>query len=54
LVRRLERKDGRWLSRDTLIKNVQKKTKTEMKVQDIRFDIQFKKKDFTQRALKEG
>jgi outer membrane lipoprotein-sorting protein len=53
-VKRLEKKDGNWVAMDSKIENVQKKTKTLMLINSIKFNVNLKASDFTQRALSGG
>ncbi len=53
-VRRLEKKEGNWISTDSWIKNVQKKTQTFMIVNDINFKAKLDDGQFTERTLTEG
>ena len=53
-VRKLSKKQGNWVSMDSLIENVQKKTKTVMKIDDINFDVKLNDAEFSQRALTNG
>jgi hypothetical protein len=53
-VRRLEKREGNWISTDSWIKNVQKNTQTFMIVNDIDFKSKLDDSQFTERALTEG
>ena len=53
-VKKLERRSGKWLVMDSVVKNIQKKTQTRMEVQQIDLDIKLEDKEFTQQALQEG
>ena len=53
-VRRLEKKEGNWISTDSWIKNIQKKTQTFMIVNDINFKAKLDDGQFTERTLTEG
>ena len=53
-VRKLSKKQGNWVSMDSLIENVQKKTKTVMKINEIDFDVKMDDSQFSQRALTNG
>jgi len=53
-VRKLAKKQGNWVSMDSLIENVQKKTKTEMLINEIDFDMKLDDSEFSQRALTDG
>lgn len=53
-VRRLEKKEGNWISTDSWIKNVQKNTQTFMIIHDIDFKANLDAGMFTERTLTEG
>ena len=52
-VKRLEKQDGRWIARETLIQNRQSKAKTEMSISSIAFDVKLNPAMFTERALRQ-
>ena len=52
-VKRLEKQDGRWIARETLIQNEQSKAKTEMSISSIAFDVKLNPAMFTERALRQ-
>ena len=52
-VKRLEKQDGRWIARETLIENSQSKAKTEMSIVSIVFDVKLNPAMFTERALRQ-
>lgn len=53
-VRRLEKKQGRWVAMDSLVKNVQRNSRTELVVLDISFQVPLTEADFSQTALGSG
>lgn len=52
-VKLLEKQDGRWIARETLIQNEQSKAKTEMSISSIAFDVKLNPAMFTERALRQ-
>lgn len=52
-VKRLEKQDGRWIAKETLIENTQSKAKTEMSIVSIAFDVKLNAAMFTERALRQ-
>lgn len=52
-VKKLEKQDGRWIARETLIQNEQTKAKTEMSIGKIAFDVKLDPAMFTERALRQ-
>lgn len=53
-VRKLEKKSGNWIAMDSVVTNVQRKTKTRLQIQNIEFDVKLGANEFTQRALSGG
>lgn len=53
-VKRLEKKDGQWVVMNSLIENVQSKTKTDMNIDKLDLKAKLSADDFTQRALQGG
>ena len=52
-VRKLDKQEGRWIARETLIQNEQTKAKTEMSIGKIAFDVKLDPGMFTERALRQ-
>jgi len=50
----LKKKEGNWVAMKSKIENVQKKTKTLMVINKIKFNMKLKSSEFTQRALSGG
>ena len=50
----LKKKEGNWVAMKSKIENVQKKTKTLMVINKIKFNMNLKSSEFTQRALSGG
>ncbi len=53
-VRKLEKKDGKWVATDTAIKDVQVGSETLMTVDELNGKVKFTDADFTERALVGG
>jgi len=53
-VRKLEKKNGNWIAMDSVVTNVQRKTKTRLQIQSVQFDVKLGASEFTQRALSGG
>lgn len=53
-VRRLEKKEGSWVAMDSVVKNVQASTQTQMVVEEISFSVKLSESEFTQRVLAGG
>ena len=54
VVKKLKRKDGNWIAMDSLVENVQKKTKTRLVIGKVQFNVKLGANEFTQRALTGG
>ncbi len=54
LVKRLEKKDGRWVVMDSTVENVQAGTATQLTVDSIDFAAKLAESEFTERALAGG
>lgn len=54
LVKRLEKKQGKWVATETLIKNAQEGTQTQMVVQKLDSAAKFAEEMFTEQALAGG
>jgi hypothetical protein len=54
VVRRLERVEGIWTAMDAEMSNALEKSRTELTVEKIDYDVGLKEADFTRRELERG